>query len=265
MEVCLFITAMPRSGGASPALDNASDLLQALTALAPAMPGLKQLVLHTPVPGGAHDPYLKDESAPRCAMQFYFDEIGALEATLVSGGALHGLFHPQRDASLLMQRDASSGMQRFASLNECLLSQQVMAVRRFPVPQPRAQQSGQSDPSDETRCTYLVSYEGQADDFNAWLGHYVDHHPQLMAQFPGIRQIEIYTRVDYRSDLPAARSVAMQRNKVVFDSPDALNVALASPVRHAMRDDFKQFPPFTGENFHFPMVSRYWHAQASAT
>jgi len=57
----------------------------------------------------------------------------------------------------------------------------------------------------------------------------------------------------------------MQRNKVVFDSPDALNAALASPVRHAMRDDFKQFPPFTGENFHFPMVSRSWHAQASAT
>ncbi|WP_158899298.1 ethyl tert-butyl ether degradation protein EthD [Burkholderia sp. L27(2015)] len=254
MEVCLFITAMPRSAGASPALDNAGDILQALTALAPSMPGLKQLVLHTPVPGGANDPYLKDESAPRCAMQFYFDEIGALEATLVSGGALHALFHPQGDAS--------SGMQHFASLNDTLLSQQVMAVRRFPVPHPRAQQSGQSD---DTRCTYLVSYEGQADDFNAWLGHYVDHHPQLMAQFPGIRQIEIYTRVDYRSDLPAARSVAMQRNKVVFDSPDALNVALASPVRHAMRDDFKLFPPFTGENFHFPMVSRSWHAQASAT
>jgi hypothetical protein len=246
MEVCLFITAMPRSGGASPALDDAGDLLQALTALAPAMPGLKQLVLHTPVPGGAHDPYLKDESAPRCAMQFYFDEIDALEATLVTGGALHALID----------------VRRFASLGECLLSQQVMAVRRFPVPQPRAEQSGQSG---DTRCTYLVSYEGQADDFNAWLGHYVDHHPQLMAQFPGIREIEIYTRVDYRSDLPAARSVAMQRNKVVFDSPDALNVALASPVRHAMRDDFKQFPPFTGENFHFPMVSRSWHAQACAT
>ncbi len=245
MQVCLFITAMPRSGATSPAPDGAGNLLQALTALAPAMRGLKQLVLHTPVPGGAHDPYLKDESAPRCAMQFYFDEIDALEATLVTGGALHALFD----------------VQRFASLGECLLSQQVMAVRRFPVPQPRAEQSGQSD---DTRCTYLVSYEGQADDFNAWLGHYVDHHPQLMAQFPGIRQIEIYTRVDYRGDLPAARSVAMQRNKVVFDSPDALNVALASPVRHAMRDDFKQFPPFTGENFHFPMISRSWHAPGSA-
>jgi len=249
MEVCLFITAMPRSGGTSTGLDDAGGLLQALTALAPVMPGLKQLVLHTPVPGGAHDPYLKDESAPRCAMQFYFDEIGALEATLVAGGALHALFD----------------VQRFASLGECLLSQQVMAVRRFPVPQPRADQSDPADPSNNTRCTYLVSYEGQADDFNAWLGHYVDHHPQLMAQFPGIRQIEIYTRVDYRSDLPAARSVAMQRNKVVFDSPDALNIALASPVRHAMRDDFKQFPPFAGENLHFPMISRSWLAPGSTT
>ena len=130
MEVCLFITAMPRSGGISPAVDDAGDLLQALTALAPAMPGLQQLVLHSPVAGGAHDPYLKDEFPPRCAMQFYFDEIDALEATLVTGGALHALFRPQGDASLAVQR--------FASLGDCLLSQQVMAVRRYPVPQPQA-------------------------------------------------------------------------------------------------------------------------------
>jgi hypothetical protein len=47
----------------------------------------------------------------------------------------------------------------------------------------------------------------------------------------------------------------MQRNKVVFDSPDALNAALASPVRHEMRADFKNFPPFSGANLHFPMIS----------
>ena len=36
----------------------------------------------------------------------------------------------------------------------------------------------------------------------------------------------------------------MQRNKVAFDSADALTQALNSPVRHDMRADFKTFPRF---------------------
>jgi hypothetical protein len=47
----------------------------------------------------------------------------------------------------------------------------------------------------------------------------------------------------------------MQRNKVVFDSPAALKAALSSPVRHEMRADFKAFPPFTGENSHYPFAT----------
>jgi uncharacterized protein (TIGR02118 family) len=101
----------------------------------------------------------------------------------------------------------------------------------------------------------MVSYEGPAEDLNAWLGHYIDSHPPIMARFPGIREIEIYTRMDYCAALPVARSNAMQRNKVVFDSPDALNAALASPVRHEMRADFKHFPPFSGASPHFPAIS----------
>jgi hypothetical protein len=36
----------------------------------------------------------------------------------------------------------------------------------------------------------------------------------------------------------------------------ALTAALNSPVRHEMRADFKQFPPFSGANTHFPMLTR---------
>jgi hypothetical protein len=53
-----------------------------------------------------------------------------------------------------------------------------------------------------------------------------------MARFPGIRQIEIYTRLDWLGALPWRRVDYMQRNKVVFDSPAALKAALNSPVRH---------------------------------
>ena len=133
-------------------------------------------------------------------------------------------------------------------LHVCTDAQQAMAVRRIQVAGPGVGPGARS-------CTFLVSYEGEAEDPNAWLSHYLDRHPPLMAQLPGIRAIEIYTRVDYRSALPAPRAHAMQRNKVVFDDADALAHALASPVRLLMRSDFDALPPFSGATPHFPMAS----------
>jgi hypothetical protein len=76
-----------------------------------------------------------------------------------------------------------------------------------------------------------------------------------MARFPGIRQVEIYTRIDWRGSLPWPRVEHMQRNKVVFDSPAALTAALNSPARHEMRAAFARFPAFTGPVTHFPMAT----------
>jgi uncharacterized protein (TIGR02118 family) len=131
-------------------------------------------------------------------------------------------------------------------------AQQVMAVRPFATPSP-----GDANHHRAERCTYLVSYEGEADDFNAWLTHYITHHPPLMAQLPGIRELEIYTRLDFRSGLTIPRAAAMQRNKVVFDTPEALATALASPIRAHMKQDFNAFPPYSGATPHFPMRSIY--------
>ena len=226
MDVCLFLIATERATTDVTQPLNAQGILDA----AAAFPGIRRAVVHVPVKGGANDPYLHAEAPPRCTLQAYFSSIDALESVLREGGNAHALLN-------------------LTGLKECDLTQQVMAVRRFPVPDPGTQRA------DESRCTYLVSYEGPAEDLNAWLGHYIDSHPPIMARFPGIREIEIYTRMDYRGALPVARSNAMQRNKVVFDSPDALNAALASPVRHEMRADFKNFPPFSGANLQFPVIS----------
>ena len=95
-------------------------------------------------------------------------------------------------------------------------------------------------------CTYLVAYEGEAEDLNAWHRHYFGNHTRHMARFPGIRDLEVYTRLDWVSALPCPRVNFMQRNKVVFDSADALTAALNSPIRHELRACFKTFPPFTG-------------------
>ena len=110
-------------------------------------------------------------------------------------------------------------------------------------------------PPGEQPCTYLVAYEGAAEDLTAWLAHYIADHPPIMARFPGIRQIEIYTCIDWCGGLPWPRVAHMQRNKVVFDNQAALTAALNSPVRHEMREAFHRFPSFTGPITHFPMAT----------
>lgn len=102
-------------------------------------------------------------------------------------------------------------------------------------------------------CSYVVHYPGPAADFNAWLDHYITGHPPLFQRFPGIRGIEILTRVDWGSNLPMPKANHMQRIRVVFDSPAALTAALQSPVRHELRADFHTFPLFEGGNAHYPM------------
>jgi hypothetical protein len=124
-----------------------------------------------------------------------------------------------------------------------------MLIRRFPV------WDVTPDAAADASCTYLVAYEGEADDPNDWLSHYLDTHPRLMARLPGIREIEIYTRVDWCSGLPILRANCLQRNKVVFDSPTALAAALNSPVRQEMRAHFLTFPPFSGRVTHYPLAT----------
>ncbi|WP_434115978.1 EthD family reductase [Paraburkholderia caffeinilytica] len=232
MEVCFFLFAYGDGTGNARApvdpwlLEAASREIQ----------GLTRCVIHLPVELPDSDPLSKNHtSSPCCALQCYFDDLGLLEAALQTGGAMHRIVDRMANA---------------AGTN-LTFAQQVMAVRPFATPSPV-----DTNPRAE-RCTYLVSYEGEADDFNAWLTHYITHHPPLMAQLPGIRELEIYTRLDFRSGLTIPRAVAMQRNKVVFDTPEALVAALAAPIRAHMKQDFNAFPPYSGATPHFPMRSIY--------
>jgi len=118
-------------------------------------------------------------------------------------------------------------------------------VREFRVPDAAMQGS--------LHCTYLVAYEGPAEDLNAWRGYYLAHLPPFMATMPGIRELEVYARLDWVGFLPWPRAEHMQRNKTAFDSAVALTAALNSPVRRAMRTDYSSFPPFSGKTTHFPM------------
>ena len=166
------------------------------------------------VPGEVRDPFLDDGRAPSRVAQLYFDSLAALE---MAAREVHGA-----------------------------TAAEAMTVHRFPVPEPWAHMR-------ERFCTYLVAYEGPADDESAWLAHYLEHHPPLMARLPGIRELEIYTPLEWRCPPPLERVRHLQRNKVAFDSAVALTAALDSPVRREMRADFAQFPPYRGRVTHYAM------------
>lgn len=171
---------------------------------------------HVYTPQSVRDPLLDDGAPPSLVLQLYFDDLPLLEQAC-AGPLLH-----------IRSREA-----------------QAMTVRPFPVPNPGT-----------PGCTYLVAYEGPAEDEHAWHSHYLAHHPPLMARLPGIRELEVYTRLDWIAPPSWRRANCMQRNKVAFDSAQALTAALHSPVRHEMRADFRTLPAFSGAVTHFAMATR---------
>jgi hypothetical protein len=229
MSVCWFALFRHPSEPSLRASD--ADLAWLARFLAAAL-GLQRALIYTP--SSTSDPYLDDGPPPQLGLQLYFHDIAALEAAAAADGTLQGLAAP----------DA------LPSLAGADVTQQAMLVRRCPVPD-----STFRTPRGELPCTYLVAYQGAAEDLAAWLSFYIADHPPIMARFPGIRQIEIYTRIDWCGCLPWPRVAYMQRNKVVFDSQAALTAALNSPVRHEMRGSFARFPSFSGPITHFPMAT----------
>ena len=204
--------------------------------------GICELLARTPMllkahvftPAMADGPFKQDGPAPQFGLQLYFPSLETLEAAIGPAGHLQELAAPQA----------------WASLRGAVATQQAMITRSFPVPQPQ-----DTTATGDTRCSYLVHYPGQAQDLNSWHKYYLSHHPQLMQSMPGIREIEIFTRVDWCDSMPWSRVDYMQRNKLVFDNPAALEASLVSPALHEMRADYRKFPPFSGGNVHYPFIT----------
>jgi uncharacterized protein (TIGR02118 family) len=167
-------------------------------------------------PTQAHDPFLDDGTPPATVAQLYFASVPELEAAA-------------------------------AELQGSWSGAEAMVVRAFAVPDPRVR---------APYCTYLVAYEGPAQDEAAWHAHYLADHPPLMARLPGIRELEVYTPLAWDCPPGLKPRRHLQRNKVAFDSPEALSAALNSPVRAEMRASYGRLPPFSGRVTHYPMITR---------
>ncbi len=160
---------------------------QGLVALLRGCPRLIEGHVMTPV--AAHDPHYAAElhTTPALVLQLEFAEIADLEHALKPHGYLQALAHPKT----------------LPSLDGAVASHHAMLTRRYPVAEPLA-----SQPVDGV-LSYMVEYEGPAKDENAWHLFYVEGHPPLLAKFPGIRKIEIYTPAI--ADLGAAVCASVAR------------------------------------------------------
>ena len=167
-------------------------------------------------PDRVRDPYLDDGAPPAHVAQLYFESVAALEA-----------------AAARVRAPADG---------------EAMQVHSFGVPEP-----WQRVPP--RYCTYLVAYEGPAENEAAWLAYYLEHHPPLMSRLPRIRELEIYTPIEWRCPAPLRRVRHLQRNKVAFDDAAALAAALDSAVRREMRADFAGFPSYRGRVMHHAMTT----------
>lgn len=223
---CLFMSFV----GATADSVLSEDERKRLAALLRHGPGAVRANILTPA--DARDRYYDDGPPPMLTVQVYFNDLGRLERAIRADGWL-----------------AAIRPENFASLRHARGSHQVMWTRAFPVSR------APGEPR-ENGCAYLVHYHGEAEDLNDWLGYYIGHHPDIMARFPAIRGIEIYTRVDWIDGLPWTRVDYYQRNRILFDSATALKRALNSPTRDEMKADRALFPPFYGKVVHVPMESQ---------
>ena len=204
-------------------------------------PGLTRGLFYLPTT--AKDYYTDDGPSPRLALQLYYDDLESLEKTISANGHLQKL----NDSTL------------WAGLPDLRITHQVMYARDYSL-----DNNDEYADTEQPLCSYLVHYPGKAEDLNAWINYYLDHHPQILRTFPGCREMEVYTRVGWRDALGWEAVNYMQRNRLIFDNAEMLEAALNSPFRHESRADFEKFPNFSGSNIHFPMLTEDLDLQPDA-
>jgi len=205
--------------------DRAPDARTWLDAATPAwkaLPAFTSLDLYRPIEGGAHDPFNDDGPGPLFIAMLAFPDRKALSGAITS--------------------------ETFGRRPEGLGFTGTCFERHFyPV-------AGDSKVRELTApFSYVVRYHRPAEDEAAFIRNYVETHPPTLAKLPGIRSVMCYFPQDILA--PAMRPADhMIGNEVVFDDVEAFNAAMQSPVRQELRRHFREFPPFTGRNTHFPMT-----------
>jgi uncharacterized protein (TIGR02118 family) len=191
------------------------------------LPQLQGFDAYFPSRADAKDPYADDGPGPCLLGMLSFRDEASLRASLGEATFRHGFDGCPPDASITAEA----------------------MVRKFYTADGEA--DGQTL---EAPFSYVVRYHRPAEDERAFVAHYVADHPALLAKFPKIRSVLCYFPIPWQDPNGFASADYMLGNEVVFDSIEDFNAAMASPVRHELRAHYREFPPFSGRNTHYPMI-----------
>lgn len=190
------------------------------------LPGLANLYSFTQADGG-YDPVLKDEHPPLLVLLAMFDDKDTLHHAISSA--------EYNSACEILMSLKVTGLRL---LQEALLFEPFLSSETL---------NGKAD------LSYLVNYQGPAENESEFLQYYRAHHPAILMEFPDIRRVELGTPVEWSASNNIECAKRMLYCEVSFDSIDKLNNALGSEKRLELRKDYECFPPFSGEVTHFPM------------
>ncbi|MFW7267712.1 hypothetical protein ACMAUO_07035 [Gluconacetobacter sp. Hr-1-5] len=225
-----YFLSIPGTGSSMSGAAGCHVLSRSLTVSS--VPGMKGGLLF--VPGEAEDRHLQSASTPALVVELWFDALADLELFAAWDGM----------TEWLALADIDSGPER-------IVTEQAMALRALPM------RTRRSLEPEEAGFSYVVSYEGEAEDEIRWINHYLSSHVPLLSTLPGLRDGDVCTRVTWNSPMRAGwkRGAALLRNRVTFENAEALTAALHSPVRDELGRDSMRFPPFSGHAPHVPMHS----------
>jgi hypothetical protein len=202
-----------------------------------ALPGLSAVDLYRPLRGGTHDPFNNDGPGPLLMAMLQFPTREKLEA---------GLADPRFRQSL-GNRPAE------VSITGTAFERRFYPVASAPNPGPL-----------RAPFSYVVRYHHPAENVAEFVSHYIADHPPILGKLPAIRSVLCYLPFASGAESVLPPADYMVGNEVVFDTPEAFNAAMASPIRLELRAHFKSFPPFTGKNTHYPMLRRQLPATRSS-
>ena len=104
--------------------------------------------------------------------------------------------------------------------------------------------------------SYFVRYRGSANDPQAFNAYYEEQHAALLRQFPHIRSLVLHRPAHANDPFPVRHGGTFLLAQMQFDNPNDLDAALRSDARRRARDDFHNFPPFSGEVTHEAMIAK---------
>ena len=113
--------------------------------------------------------------------------------------------------------------------------------------------AGQDEvPARTAPMSFVVRYFGPVRDGSDFVDYYINHHPQIAAKFPGIRNVLCYMPIGWRDMDKVDDESFIVGNEVVFDDLESFKAALASEVFTELRADGENFEKW-GYSFHHAM------------